>query len=103
MTTLKKKTVDSLAVSVSFGKDTFSVALKDGRQLSVPYTWYPRLIGASKKQLEKYELSRNGIHWIDLDEDISVEGLIRGIPDQTNFARRYWQEHPEQKPTHDAD
>ncbi len=90
------------ALHLSFGQHRFDVELKDGRILSVPYTWFPRLIGASSELLNHYELSGNGegIHWPDLDEDISVQGLLAGYGDQTNFARKYWQEHPEHLPFH---
>ncbi|MBC8042193.1 MAG: DUF2442 domain-containing protein [Rhizobacter sp.] len=89
-----------LAKSIAFNDDSFSVALKDGRTLSIPYTWYPRLIAATVSQRNRYELSGEGegIHWPELDEDVSVAGLIAGRHDQTNFARRYWEEHPQHRP-----
>ncbi|MBC8042096.1 MAG: DUF2442 domain-containing protein [Rhizobacter sp.] len=88
----------TLAVGVFFGADSFVVALRDGRRVSIPYTWYPRLIGATVAQLHAYELSYEGVHWDGLDEDISVLGLLEGKPDGTAFARRYWEAHPEQRP-----
>jgi hypothetical protein len=90
------------ATGVTFDAIFFHVALQDGRVLSIPYTWFPRLIGASPEQLRNYTLTRRGIHWDALDEDVSVEALIHGVPDQTNFARRYWAEHPLHRPNMSA-
>ncbi|NTW50044.1 MAG: DUF2442 domain-containing protein [Chlorobiales bacterium] len=91
---------EPLAKMVSFGEHTFNVELEDGRILCVPYSWYPRLIGASKAQLENYRLiaGGEGISWEALDEDISIDGLIQGKADGTNFARKFWQAHPEHRP-----
>ena len=68
------------AESVSFSVDSMTVHLDDGRTLSVPIAWYPRLLAGTKPEREKYELigDGEGIHWPDLDEDISVEGLLAG-------------------------
>jgi hypothetical protein len=103
MNTLENKIAmmrEPLAKSVTFSASRFHVELTDGRTISIPYTWYPRLIGASKAQLEKYRIGATGagLHWDELDEDISVEGLLAGAADGTNFARRYWQAHPEHRP-----
>ena len=70
-----------------------SVELSDGRTLGVPLAWFPRLSHASREQLEKCELSPYGLHWEDLDEDISVAGLLAGRGDETRKgkARRYLQ------------
>jgi hypothetical protein len=59
-----------------------NVELSDGRTLGVPLTWFPRLLHATREQLEKYELSPCGLHWEDLDEDISVAGLLAGRGDR---------------------
>jgi hypothetical protein len=74
------------ATKLTFDKDAFSVYFADGRILAVPLAYFPRLMDASAKQLKKYELSGGGtgIHWDELDEDISVEGLLQGRGDQTN-------------------
>ena len=58
------------------------VDLMDGRTLSVPLAWYPRLDGASPQERANGEISAAGfgIHWPDLDEDLSTEGLLRGAP-----------------------
>ncbi len=63
-------------VAATFDAFTMSVALDDGRTISVPLVWYPRLRGATEAQLQAYELSPSGIHWDELDEDISVEGMM---------------------------
>jgi len=68
------------AESVHFSEDSMTVHLDDGRALSVPVAWYPRLLHGSKQERERFELigDGEGIHWPDLDEDISVEGLLAG-------------------------
>ena len=75
-------------VGVTFGDDRMNVELSDGRTLGVPLAWFPRLLSASREQLEKYELSPFGLHWEDLDEDISVAGLLAGRGDQTRRASK---------------
>ena len=73
------------ASKISFTKDSFSVYLTDGRILIVPLAYFPRLLDASPKERQNYEFSGGGtgIHWEDLDEDISVEGLLMGVGDIT--------------------
>jgi hypothetical protein len=61
------------------------VDLADGRTLGVPLAWFPRLLNATPKQREDVELSRVGLHWEGLDEDISVAGLLAG---QGDLSRR---------------
>ena len=60
--------------------DSLSVALTDGRKISVPLAWYPRLFHASKKERQHFRIIGNGegIHWFDIDEDISVENILSG-------------------------
>jgi hypothetical protein len=67
---------------VRFGDDTFSVDLVDGRTITVPYAWYPRLLHASAEYRSNWKTCGGGygIHWPDLDEDLSTEGLLRGAP-----------------------
>ena len=65
-------------LNVTFEDDAFSVELSDGRTLSVPLVWFPRLLHATPQQRLSYELSRRGIHWQAIDEDISVDGLQAG-------------------------
>ena len=80
MSTLTKKT-EALAVDVSCSTDAFSVTLTDGRVISVPLVWFPRLADASPRQRSEWELIGGGvgIHWEAIDEDISVAGLL-GLP-----------------------
>jgi hypothetical protein len=61
------------------------VELTDGRTLGVPLAWFPRLLHASPAQRERVELSRIGLHWEEIDEDISVAGLLAG---RGNMSRR---------------
>jgi len=70
---------DARAKKIAFTQDEITVVLADGRRLSVPLAWFPRLLHASPEQLENYELLGEGlgIHWPDLDEDLSVAGLLR--------------------------
>ena len=65
-------------VSVSFTDDMMSTTLEDGRIITVPIAWYPRLLKATPEQRAKYELSPAGVHWDEIDEDISVEGMLIG-------------------------
>ena len=69
-----------LARTVSFSEDSLTVGLDDGRVLSVPLAWFPRLLHGTESERLRYELigDGEGIHWPDLDEDISVEGLLAG-------------------------
>ena len=73
------------AIDVTFDENSFSVHLADGRILNVPLAFFPRLLKAEPQQRERYELSGGGggIHWNELDEDISVEGLLLGVGDRT--------------------
>ena len=67
---------------VRFSEDTLSVDLADGRTITVPLVWYPRLLDATPKQRENWQIigAGYGIHWPDVDEDLSSEGLLRGAP-----------------------
>lgn len=71
-------------LSVRFDEDSFWVELEDGRTLGIPLAWFPRLLHATPEQREKVELSRAGLHWEEIDEDISIEGLLAGRGDQTH-------------------
>ena len=66
--------------SVTVTSDTLSVELSDGRGVSVPLAWFPRLLHGAPEERERWELigRGSGIHWPDLDEDISLEGLLAG-------------------------
>ena len=70
------------AISVKITVDTLTVDLNDGRTISVPLNWFPRISHATLKHLKNWRLigKGEGIHWHDLDEDISITGLLDGIP-----------------------
>ena len=70
------------AVEVSVTDDELRVVLADGRALSVPLAWFPRLLHATSAERQRFELlgDGEGIHWPDVDEDLSVAGLLRGTP-----------------------
>lgn len=67
---------------VRFADDTMSVDLTDGRTITIPLAWYPRLLHSTPEQRNNWQPSGGGfgIHWPDLDEDVSTEGLLRGAP-----------------------
>ena len=67
---------------VHVNEDTLAVDLADGRTIIVPLTWYPRLLSATMEQRSRWKVSGAGygIHWPDIDEDLSAEGLLRGAP-----------------------
>jgi hypothetical protein len=79
MRTLVPKELESLATDVRFDKEKVHVRLKDGREISVPLAWFPKLKEASLKQRKNWRLIGKGIgiHWPDLDEDISVSALLK--------------------------
>lgn len=72
------------AEDVIVTEDTLQAELADGRTISVPLAWYPRLVHAAQAERDNWQLigAGEGIHWPDLDEDLSVEGLIAGRPSQ---------------------
>jgi hypothetical protein len=76
---------DALAKQVRFDEDTMWVDLVDGRTLGVPLAYFPRLLNASPAERMKYVVSGGGtgLHWDDLDEDISVPALLLGVGDRT--------------------
>jgi hypothetical protein len=75
-------TADERVSKVSFTSDSLCVSLMDGRSISVPLTWYPKLLHASVEQRNHWKVAGGGygIHWPDLDEDLSTEGILRGAP-----------------------
>ena len=80
------------ATRAQLSDDTLSVDLSDGRTISVPVAWYPRLSHGTSEERNHWRLIGNGrgIHWPDVDEDISVENLLEGQPSgesQTSFKR----------------
>lgn len=75
--------MNTSAKKVNFDEDSMWVHLADGRVLSIPLTWFPRLWHATPAERANVEISPRGLHWDALDEDISVAGLLAGLGDQT--------------------
>lgn len=73
---------DERVEAVYFTRDSLVVDLMDGRTISVPLRWYPKLLKATQKQKSHWEICGGGygIHWPEIDEDLSTEGLLRGAP-----------------------
>jgi DNA-binding CsgD family transcriptional regulator len=73
---------DERALDVEFSDDALSVSLRDGRVITVPLAWYPRLLNATHAQRKNWKIAGGGygLHWPDLDEDLSTQGLLRGAP-----------------------
>jgi hypothetical protein len=80
---------DERVKNVRIDDDLLSVDLIDGRTISVPLSWYSRLFHATKEQLSNWEVAGGGygIHWPELDEDLSTEGLLRGAPAPKAFSK----------------
>lgn len=75
-------TADERVSDVEITEEMLSVFLMDGRNIRVPLVWYPRLLNATEKQRLNWSVSGGGygIHWPEIDEDLSTEGLLRGAP-----------------------
>ena len=73
---------EPLAIELEVTDDELIVSLTDGRKLSVPIAWYPRLANATPEQRRNWEIIGPGVgfHWPDVDEDLSVEGMLLGAP-----------------------
>lgn len=71
------------AEQVTFSASSMRVSLSDGRAIEVPLAWFPRLLRATPAQRSSYRISPSGIHWAELDEDVSVVGLLAGRGDLT--------------------
>jgi hypothetical protein len=73
---------DERVSNVICSEDTLAVELMDGRSISVPLVWYPKLFNASQKERDNWEICGGGygIHWLDIDEDLNTSGLLRGAP-----------------------
>jgi hypothetical protein len=72
---------DERVKDIRVTKDELSVSLMDGRTIAVPLAWYPKLLKASPRQRKNWTICGGyGIHWEELDEDLSTEGLLRGAP-----------------------
>lgn len=69
---------------VRFDEDNMWIELNDGRTLGVPLAWFPRLLDASPQARNAVRLSPRGLHWDELDEDVSIAGLLAGLGDQSS-------------------
>jgi hypothetical protein len=78
MTTLQIEIEDSRPVSAQCDEANLKVALADGRRVQTPLWWYPRLLKATAAQRARIEFSPLGVHWPEVDEDISVASMLRG-------------------------
>ena len=90
------------ALDVHITEDTLSVDFSDGRSIAVPLGWYPRLEHASPQERKNWRLIGNGlgIHWEDIDEDISVEGLLAGKPSgESQLSFKRWLQTRQTRPT----
>jgi len=69
-------------MGIAFGQGRIVFELNDGRAVSTPLAWYPRLFNATPAQRENWRLigGGEGVHWPDVDEDLSLEGVLRGVP-----------------------
>lgn len=74
-----------LAIDIRIEKDLFYVVLEDGREIGVPYNWYWRLANATMEQRQNWRFISDGvgIHWEDIDEDISIAGILKGNKNTT--------------------
>jgi hypothetical protein len=88
MSTSAEQVDQPFAVSVNVTDDVLIVELRDGRTVSVPLSWYPRLEYATERERDAWELigGGTGIHWEVVDEDISVEALVAGKPSNESQA-----------------
>jgi len=79
MNTSAVRVINVLATNIRFDAERMHVQLSDGREIAVPLEWFPSLRNATDEQKNKWRLIGRGvgIHWEELDEDISVEGLLR--------------------------
>ena len=88
MTTLEPKAGEQVR-DVRVTDDAISVDLFDGRTITVPLAWYPRLLHATSEQRANWRIAGAGygIHWPDIDEDLSTQGLLRGAPAPRGIAK----------------
>ena len=95
------KTREALAVAVEVTDDALIVHLDDGRTITTPLAWYPRLVFATPEERNHYEIlgPGTGIHWPDLDEDLSVAGMLAGRPSQegARSLKRWKEEMPQRR------
>lgn len=82
------------ALRVEVTDDVLSVELEDGRTITVPLMWYPRLLHGTPQERKNFEIGPFGIHWPDLDEDISIKGLVVGNKSgESAKSLKTWIEH----------
>jgi hypothetical protein len=79
---------EARATAVRFDEDAMWVDLDDGRTLGIPLAWFPRLFHGTPEQRAEVRISPSGLHWEELDEDISIRGLLAGRGDRTLFRKR---------------
>lgn len=87
MSTLPER-IDIRATAVRFDEAAMWVDLDDGRTLGIPLAWFPRLLHGTPEQRAQVRISPSGLHWEELDEDISIAGLLAGRGDRTLFGKR---------------
>ena len=90
------------AEDIEVTQESLKVDLSDGRTITVPLAWYPRLLHATPKERKYWRLigGGQGIHWEDIEEDISVEGLLSGRPSQeTQTSLKKWLDQRKASPT----
>ena len=87
---MSTSTLEGLATSVTFDTNNMWVSLSDGRQLGIPLAYFPRLAKATAAQRKNYVISGGGIglHWDDIDEDISVPALLAGRVDRSIHGKK---------------
>jgi len=78
MSTLELDVGDLRPSAVEFTATDLVVTLADGRKIATPLNWYPRLMRASPRERDNFELMPMGIHWPDLDEDLGIAGMLKG-------------------------
>jgi Protein of unknown function (DUF2442) len=77
------------ATRVRFDEDSMWVELSDGRTIGVPLAWFPRLLRGTPEQRNQVRISSRGLHWEALDEDISIQGLLAGLGDQSTSNKTF--------------
>ena len=79
--------MNTSAKAVRFDDDSMWVELVDGRVISAPLAWFPRLLAATPEQRAQVTISQRGLHWESLDEDVSIDGLLAGSGDLSRAHR----------------
>ena len=100
MNTLKTEIQVASAQHITVTEDTLTIELTDGRSISVPIAWYPRLVHGTSEERNNWRLigQGEGVHWPDLDEDISVENLLLGKP--SGESQRSFKQWLKERTTH---